>query len=127
MNDKTEQTSTSESKTVSELQDEIQALKEEIQLLQPISLMLYPENEPKGVPEQRWKQVYPSIVEMLKNEGFQEAYKLIVEDIQKQTFNTQPGDTEKREQLYFQAQAVQALLIKMAYMAKTVQNIKPEA
>jgi hypothetical protein len=126
MNDKTEPTSISESKTISELQDEIQALKAENQLLQSVSQMLNPDSERSGEPGQRLTQVYPHIVSMLTNDGFKEAYRLIVDDIQRQVFNTQPNNPEARELLYFQAQGMSSLLTKLAYMAKTVQQSKPD-
>lgn len=123
----TGQTSTSESKTSSEMLSEIQALKAENKMLQSIKSMTSQGREQNAVPEQRLMQAYPHIIEMLSNPGFDEAYRLVVDDIQRQVFNTEPNEPDKREILYFQAQAMQSLLLKLGYMVTLAQNNEPSS
>lgn len=122
----TEQDSTSESKTVSEMQGEIQALKEE---LSSLKRWMFPEisrNAKDGI-ELRSRRVYPNLVEVLKGGAFTEAYSMLVEELERAMFNTQPDQSEARERLYQQAQGLQSVLTRLTFMTRTVQNAKPES
>ena len=38
---------------------------------------------------------------LLKNEAFNDAYASLIQNIEREVFTTAPGDTEKREQMYY--------------------------
>jgi len=120
--------STSESKSDREMLEQIAELKAENQLLSSIKEMMGSPTPSGSVErEHKLRQVSQNIHDMLTNEGFKEAYRIIVDDLQATLFNTQPGETEERERLYYQAQAMNALLVKLGYMVRSVQIVKPKA
>lgn len=114
--EETDKHSTSESKTTSELLQQIAELKAENQSLN--------KRDDEGR-EQKSRRVYQSIVDMLANPGFSEAYESVLNDIERDIFNTEAGEAEKREHLYWQAQGMQKILLRLKHIVKSVQQVKP--
>ena len=113
-------------KSNSELLEQISQLKAENALLQSLVKMTSHESVPSEEQRQRLQQVYPHIVEMLTNDGFKEAYRLVLESIRGQMFQTSPDDTAQRECLYHQERGLVSVLSKLGSMARTVQLVKPD-
>lgn len=88
--------------------------------LEPMQKWLNPPSLDKDGLEQKLRQVYPSLRELLADDGVSLVYQIVVDDLQKQIFQTHPEGATTREELYYQAQGLQAVWVKMAAILRNI-------
>ena len=96
---------------------QMDSLKEE---MEPLQKWLNPPSLDKDGLEQKLRQVYPSLRELLADDGVSLVYQIVVDDLQRQIFQTQPEDSITRERLYYQAQGLQSVWVKMAAVLRNI-------